>query len=128
VVNGVSAGHFCFSMQGDTANGAPADCTLARPYVKIVEGAVSIDGNSATVCGLAVSSCTAMNQFRQSSCASATNTASDALCGVAPGVDSKCEPYGTSQFRCTVTCGSDDDCQLGFSCNTAVNPRVCKFQ
>jgi len=127
-VNGVSAGHFCFWKQGDTTNGAPADCTLARPYVKIVEGAVSIDGSSATMCGLRVSSCTALNQFSQTSCASATNTANDALCGVAPGIDSKCEPYGTSQFRCSVTCLSADDCKLGVGCNAGVNPNVCKFQ
>ena len=125
-VNGVSAGHFCFWKQGDAANGAPADCTLEHPYVKIVEGAVSIDGNSATICGLRVSSCTALNQYSQTSCASATNSAKDSLCGVAPGVDSKCQTYGT-QHLCTVTCLSDFDCKLGVSCNTGVNPNVCKF-
>jgi hypothetical protein len=132
VVHGVKAGYFCFFKQGDTTHGAPTDCTLKPPYVKIVNDAVSIDDARATVCGLAISSCTAMNQFRQTSCASAANdagtgTPDDTLCGVVPEVDSKCQAYG-SQFLCTVTCLSSLDCKPGVACNTGVLPNRCNFQ
>jgi hypothetical protein len=124
VFNGKSAGYFCLYQQG--APGAPADCTTARPYIKALS-ATSIDGTVASVCSLRVSTCTAQNQFSQTSCSSATNTADDTLCGFAPGADSKCVAFGTSQHRCTVLCGSSDDCKSGFTCNTGVNPSICNL-
>jgi hypothetical protein len=128
--NGQSVGYFCFYKQGDTANGAPTDCTLTgRPYSGVLKNAVSIDGATADICSLRVSTCTALNQFSQTNCTSSTNTANDGACGFAPGVDSKCVTYGT-QHLCTTTCGSDLDCQSGinFTCDTGANPPVCTFQ
>ena len=129
--NGQSVGYFCFYKQGANVNGAPADCTLTgRPYSGVLKNSVSIDGLTADICSLATSTCTALNEFSQPthSCASASGTANDQLCGFAPGVDSKCQAYGSSQFLCTTTCGSDVDCRTGFTCNISANPPVCTFQ
>jgi len=127
VFNGQSVGHFCFFVQGDTAHGAPAECfTSGRPYVKAWP-TTSIDGQTTTLCGLAVTTCIALNQFRQADC-STPGGGTDAHCGAAPGVDSKCLPFGASQYRCTVVCLSDDDCRSGVTCDTTVNPPVCTLQ
>jgi hypothetical protein len=127
--NGRSVGFFCFYKQGDTVNGAPADCTLTgRPYSGVLKNALSIDGQLADICSLVTSTCTALNQFRQTNCSSATGSADDLLCGSAPGVDSKCAAYGPSQHLCTVTCLSDLDCKTGVTCNTGVIPNICTFQ
>jgi len=127
VFNGASVGYFCFFEQGQTTQGAPAVCgDTGRPYVK-AQRTTSIDGQSAEICTLAVSTCPALNEFRAKSCDNA-GAADDQLCGVAPGVDSKCVVYTSTQYRCTVTCGSDDDCKTGFSCNTGVNPNFCNLQ
>jgi hypothetical protein len=116
-------GYFCHWKQGDTANGAPSDCpTQGRPYIKVAD-AFSIDGEAADVCTLAVSSCTANGEFRNKNCAP-TGTPNDTLCGAAAPNDAKCVSFGAS-YRCTMTCGSDDDCPVGFPCNTSVTPRVC---
>lgn len=124
IFNGKSAGHFCMYQQG--AAGAPADCTTAPPYVKTL-ATTSIDGSVANVCSLRVSTCTALNQFSRTSCASASNNPDDSLCGFVPGVDSKCVAFGASQHLCTVVCGSDLDCKSGFTCNTGVNPNICNL-
>ncbi|MGC4070813.1 MAG: hypothetical protein QM784_40290 [Polyangiaceae bacterium] len=129
--DGKPVGYFCFWKQGDTANGAPAACftNTNRPYVKVDAGVQSIDGETATLCTLAVTTCPALNGFRSTDCAP-SGTPSDTLCGFAPGVDSKCveTTSGSGTFRCTTTCGSNDDCLSGFTCNTGVTPRVCTFQ
>ena len=123
--NGQSVGYFCFYKQGET--GAPADCANGgRPYVK-VWSTTSIDEQRATLCGLVVTTCIALNQFRQTDC-TASGVATDTLCGFESAVDSKCALYGSTQHRCTVVCLSDDDCKPGVSCNTAVNPNVCNLQ
>jgi hypothetical protein len=125
--NGSPVGYFCFYKQGDTTNGAPAVCgDTGRPYVKVITGATSIDSQTADICSLRVSTCPALNQFSQTNC-SPSGTPSDANCGFAPGVDSKCAAFTTTQYLCTVTCASDFDCKAGFSCNTGVNPNVCNL-
>jgi hypothetical protein len=102
-----SVGYFCFNRQDTMPQN---DCTTDPPYVKAVT-ATSIDGQTAFVCSLLKSTCTAMNRFRQTDCLSkTTNTADDSICGVVAGIDSKCVQYGTTQYRCTVPCLSDDDC------------------
>jgi hypothetical protein len=117
-------GYFCHWKQGDTVNGAPADCpTQGRPYFRLVSGASSIDGEVADICTLAVSSCPAKNEFRNKNCAP-TGTPDDTLCGVAAPNDAKCVSIGAG-FRCTMTCLGDDDCLTGSSCNTLVTPQVC---
>ena len=85
----------------------------------------SIDGDTATFCTLAASTCTAYNQFRDLNCAP-SGIPQDALCGFAPGADSKCATYGAG-YRCTTVCLSNDDCLTGSNCNTGANPRVCTF-
>jgi len=106
-----NVGYFCFFRQGDTANGAPADCTTSRPYISAI-AAVSIDGQSTQICTLAASTCTAMNQYRSTNCASSASIPDNNLCGFSAGVDSECAAFGSSQYRCTIACGSDDDCPL----------------
>ena len=86
--NGSSVGYLCFYKQGDTADGAPASCiSNGRPYSGVLKGATSIDGQTADLCSLRVSTCTALNQFSQTSCTSSTGTSNDQLCGFAPGID-----------------------------------------
>jgi hypothetical protein len=125
--NGKSVGHFCFYKQGDTANGAPVDCTLTgRPFVSVLN-TTSIDGQLADLCTLAVTTCPALNEYRSLPVCNPTGTPNDTLCGFAPGEDSKCEPYGLTQYRCTVTCLGDDDCPLGatVTCSKGNNPNFC---
>jgi hypothetical protein len=126
--SGDSVGYFCFYKQGDTANGAPAVCgSTSRPYSGVLK-ATSIDGQTADICSLRVSTCLALNQFSQTNCTS-SGAADDQLCGFAPGVDSKCAQTSTAGvYLCTVTCLSDLDCRTGVTCNTGVNPPVCSFQ
>jgi hypothetical protein len=127
--SGNVVGHFCFWKQGDTANGAPAACfsSTNRPYVKVESDVTSIDGDVATLCTLAASTCTAYNQFRDLDCAP-TGTPQDALCGFSAGVDSKCAETttGSGSYRCTTACASDDDCN--FTCNKGTSPKICTFQ
>lgn len=122
-----SVGYFCFWKQGDVADGAPADCpTQGRPYVKAVTNAVSIDGAKSDICSLRSSTCVAKNEFSSKDCKNAA-APDDSLCGFAPTKDSKCSAFGTG-FRCTMTCGSDDDCPSSFTCNTGATPQVCNLQ
>jgi hypothetical protein len=122
----VNVGYFCHWKQGDTADGAPADCTAGgQPYVGVQKNATSIDGATGDICTLAVSTCVANNQFRSKNCANPV-LPDDTLCGVAPPKDAKCAPFGATTYRCTMTCLSDDDCP-GTTCNTGVSPRVCNL-
>jgi hypothetical protein len=122
-----SVGFFCFYKQGDTANGAPADCFAdGVPYAKTLVNQTSIDGATADICGLRSSTCVARNQFSSKDCATA-NAPDDSKCGFATGKDSKCDQVGASaNYRCTMTCLSNDDCP-GTTCNTGANPAVCEL-
>ena len=125
--NGGPVGYFCFYKQGDTANGAPANCFAnGRPYAKPETTAISIDGDAATLCTLRASTCTALNQYSSKDCAP-TGTPQDALCGFSPGTDSKCAETSTGSgvYRCTTVCGGNEDCRTGFTCNTGAIPPVC---
>ena len=119
-------GYFCFWKQGG-GGGAPADCpTQGRPYAGLVEAAVSIDGDGADICSLAISTCIAANEFRTKNCAP-EGTPDDSLCGFDSGNDATCEPFGVGH-RCTMTCLSDDDCPSPAPCDTGASPRVCDLQ
>jgi hypothetical protein len=122
-------GYFCFWKQGAAEGGAPVDCTLPtnRPYVAALKNQSSIDGAAATVCGLRTSTCTARNQFSAKDC-STSSLADDNKCGFAPTKDSKCLPFGASQFRCTTTCLSNDDCDEASSCDVNATPKVCQIE
>ncbi|MGC4067250.1 MAG: hypothetical protein QM784_21930 [Polyangiaceae bacterium] len=126
--DGKPVGYFCFWKRGDASNGAPAACSDAssRPYSKVDANVVSVDGETATLCTLRSSTCIALNQYSAADCGP-TGTSNDALCGFAPGVDSKCMAYDVA-YRCTTTCLSNDDCRTGVTCNTGVTPPVCTFQ
>jgi len=119
-------GYFCHWKQGDTANGAPADCTTGSgpPYVKVLPRASSIDGAVADVCVLRRSSCPARADFSKKDCAP-QRLSDDSLCGFAPPQDAKCAQFGTTTFRCTMTCLSDIDCPGSVTCLTDVSPNVC---
>jgi len=121
-----AVGYFCHWKKGDTVNGAPADCFAnGRPYAATVTGMLSIDRQTADVCVLALSSCPASTDFRKKNCAP-TGTPDDLQCGVAAPVDAKCiQVTSSSAYRCTMTCGSDEDCPNGFPCNMARG--VCQF-
>ncbi|HVW25535.1 MAG TPA: hypothetical protein VHC69_09200 [Polyangiaceae bacterium] len=122
-----NVGYFCHWKQGDTANGAPSDCTATgTPYVKVVSNATSIDGVKADVCVLRVSSCPANADFSSKNCAP-TGTPDDKLCAFSPPIDAKCAQFGPTSYRCTMTCLSSDDCRNGSICTTAVNPPVCSL-
>ncbi len=65
---GAPVGYFCFWRRGDSADRAPAYCeSEGRPYVKTLS-AVSIDGDEGEICGLAVSTCPARQDFRERDC------------------------------------------------------------
>jgi hypothetical protein len=122
-------GYFCHWKQGDTAEGAPANCSVTgMPYVGTQVAATSIDGTVGDICTLRSSTCVANNQFSSKDCTVAS-APSDAACGVSPPKDAKCALYnaGAGTYRCTMTCLSDDDCP-GTTCNTGVTPRVCLLQ
>jgi hypothetical protein len=129
---GQALGYFCFWKQGDTANGAPVDCTLEsnRPYVNLQTNAVSIDGETANACTLrSISTCLAIHQYSAVDCAP-NGTREPQLCGVAPGEDALCVPFGATQFRCTNACLSADDCVGSgtgstITCDSGTSPRVC---
>ena len=118
-------GFFCFERQTAASGG---DCTLLtnQPYTKPLLNQSSIDGETAAICGLAVSTCPARTQFKSKDCATSL-AADDGKCGFAAGKDSKCVAFGPSQFLCTMRCGSDFDCP-GTPCDTGVNPAVCALQ
>ena len=119
-------GYFCHWKRGDTDNGAPALCSSAPPYVKTISAASSIDGATADLCGLAVSTCTARNEFRAKDCTVAMSP-DDTLCGFDPPNDARCVEFDTGVYRCTMRCGSDDDCPPSFSCNTAPLQPYCEL-
>ena len=120
-------GYFCHWKQGDTANGAPTDCTAGgRPYVGVQKNAVSIDGVTSDICSLRACTCIARNQFSSKDCLVAS-APSDAVCGVSSPKDAKCAQFGASTYRCTMTCLSDDDCPSPITCNTGANPAVCNL-
>ncbi len=119
-------GNFCFWQQGAPAGGAPADCTLPAniPYVAALKNQTSVDGKMATICGLRSSTCIARNQFSSKDCAT-SNAGDDQKCGFAPSNDSKCLPFGASQFRCSMACVSGDDCAGGLGCGA---DSFCKLE
>jgi hypothetical protein len=121
-------GYFCHWKQGDTAAGAPADCfSMGQPDVGVQKNGVSIDGVTSDICTLRSSTCVALNEFSSKNCANPV-LPDDSLCGVSPPKDAKCAQVGAStNYRCTMTCGSDDDCPSSFTCNKGVSPFVCSL-
>lgn len=122
----VEVGLYCLWRQDATESGAPmGDCFAARPYVDAA-ALTSVDGATATVCSLAVSTCEAHNDYRTTAC-TLPGTPADDECGVPGQPDGYCVMAGAATNRCTVPCGGDDDCQTGFTCDTTVTPTVCSL-
>jgi len=109
-----AVGRFCLWRQDAAMPPGPGgSCTNVRPYVDAV-AAESVDGATATVCSLALTTCPALQQFRMQSCT--TPVVSDDECGVAGLDDGLCRMASALTNLCTVPCGSDNDCRLGFTC------------
>jgi hypothetical protein len=127
-------GYFCFWQKGGSG-GAPTSCLSAeaRPYVGTQSMAESIDGVVADVCGLALTTCTAMNQFRSPDVACApldstdTPVPDDSLCGEPGLADGYCREADADVYRCTVPCLSSDDCRSPSDCNTEDSSPFCNL-
>ncbi len=81
-------GNFCLWRQDATGSGAPnGDCTMAtHPYVVPVADATSVDGTSATVCGLRLTTCPALHDFGMTTCSGAGDNASCGAAGLDDGI------------------------------------------
>ena len=120
-------GNYCLWRLDSTGAGAPnGACSTVRPYVRALPDATSLEGVTATVCGLRVTTCPAMNDFSATNCMTLDATG-DARCGAAGFADGVCRVLDAAANRCTVECGSDDDCKTGFTCDTTVVPQVCRL-
>lgn len=120
-------GWVCLWQEGATAGGAPGDCFAeGRPYIQQL-ATTSIDGVVANVCDLAVSTCPALQDFRDTDCAP-TGTPDEALCGHPEVADSACVQASATTYRCTTRCSSSDDCRTGHSCITSPEPPLCSLQ
>lgn len=109
-------GYFCFWKRGDTANGAPATCSAAKPYSATVTAQISIDGVQGDICGLRSSTCVARNDLADSKDCSTAGSADNAKCGFLAGVDSRCTDV-SGDFRCTMACAGADDCPGNLLCD-----------
>lgn len=128
--DGQHVGHFCLWQKGG-AGGAPALCSEARPYFDTLNDVTSVDGTTANICSLAVSTCPAHADFRSPDVDCAPGgTPDDMLCGAVAG-DAYCrqpDPMNEPMlYRCTVPCLSDDDCRVGSSCDIAADPPYCEL-
>jgi hypothetical protein len=105
-------GEFCFP-------GGASGCAT-NPFVQS-QSATSIDGATGTICGLAETTCVALNQFLGvgTPCASAVD------CGV-PGVnDGQCATRN-AQLLCSVPCAGGNTSCPGASTCSIVAPLACQ--
>ncbi len=117
-------GYYCFHREDYEAPSAPnGTCANVVPFVDTQAARTSIAGVEATICGLAVTTCPAYTRFSAEPCAGLDD---DASCGDPRFDDSFCREAMTSTFRCTTPCGSDDDCDVGSSCNSTL-PSFCSL-
>src|SRR5688572_9662451 len=109
---GTDLGYVCAWQRG--AEGAPSLCSEARPYAQARAAVLSIDGTQGDMCVLAVSTCAAHEDFRSTNCETETaDVTDDDLCGEVGLEDGVCDLFessGDNVYRCSVPCGSDDDC------------------
>ncbi|MFO0683401.1 MAG: hypothetical protein U0234_15190 [Sandaracinus sp.] len=123
----VPAGNHCLWREDASGAGAPNGSCFGngRPYVR-ASSLTSVDGVTAMVCTLAVSTCEAQTAFRMTDCMT-LDAAGDARCGEPTLHDGVCRMVDATHNRCTTFCVSDDDCPAGVTCNTGASPRVCNF-
>jgi hypothetical protein len=125
----IDIGYFCAWHKNSGVGGAPAQCTSAPPYINVEAAAVSMDGETADVCVLRVSTCPALADFSNKDCAP-SGTPNDTLCGasVAPH-DGYCvlKEAGPPNdiYRCTVPCMGDTDCPGSSTTCSLASPRLC---
>ena len=119
-------GNYCLWRMDAAGAGAPnGACSTVRPYVRALAAATSLEGATATVCGLRLTTCPGMNDLSTTNCMSLDATG-DARCGAAGFADGLCRALDAAANRCTVECLSDDDCR-GTICDTTVTPSVCRL-
>jgi hypothetical protein len=126
----IEIGYFC-AWRLDAPNGPDGSCFSQRPYVAAREDVSSLDGATADVCLLAVTTCPAFADHRSKDCQTTpgSGVGDDALCGHpdAPH-DGYCAKADDTTFRCTTPCGgADDDCKASFTCDTATEPDTCSL-
>ena len=109
---GSDVGSYCLWTIGAPSPGPAGDCTTARPYVQPMAGTESVDGMTATVCTLALTTCAAVSDFRTGG-RGGTSCELDGdpdQCGLDGEDDAACVVFGASTNFCTLPCTSDVDC------------------
>lgn len=121
----LEVGRFCFWREDSAEpNGPAGDCANAQPFVDTRAGATSVDGVQAAVCSLRVTTCIGYKHYSSQSCTGPDN---DSACGDPNyALDAYCEQFSSGTYRCTTPCGSNDDCDIGFTCN-AGPPKFCNL-
>lgn len=129
IFDGAENGHFCLWKKGAGVGHAPDSCPDARPYVETAE-LVSIDGVRADVCTLRSSTCPARETFSSPDLDCAPlGRPDDTLCGAEGVSDAYCRLLAQDPdvYRCTMPCGSADDCPIGFDCQLGTSPPTCEL-
>lgn len=112
-------GRFCLWDRDSTeANGPGGACSTVRPYIE-AQQVVSVDGVAATVCGLALTTCPGLNQFRT------TCPTPGGACGADGFDDGTCVAFDAATNFCTVPCLGDSDCDIGATCDVTSIPKLC---
>ena len=120
-------GSYCLWKESAPA-GPNGVCSTVRPYVD--PGVMtSLDGEEARVCGLRQTTCVALNQFSMLSCTDGMlPDTTDEECGFSGVDDAYCREFtAPGDNRCTIPCGSDDDCKTGFTCDLGATPQYCEL-
>lgn len=117
---GGDTGAQCFWLRDapQSMGGPGGDCTRVAPYSN-ARTVTAVDGASASVCQLSATTCAALNEV-------GTTCAVDDDCGVTGVADGFCRNDTSSQLKCTVPCGGDQDCQSSSSCLVS-SPRFCNL-
>lgn len=127
---GEPVGSYCLWEQSASEGaGAPnGSCSTARPYRSTVSRPSLDRTTPMSVCAPALTTCTALVATWLSTCTS------DATCGVDGRTDAYCIPADMSTSRCTVRCGTVDDCPPDHACIDVVGRddipggKVCSLQ
>ena len=114
-------GTFCLWERDATVPNAPnGACSTVAPFIDDVP-VMSVDAVQSNVCGLRTTTCPALDQF-STNCPTA---GMDEACGAPGFADGFCVYFDAAANKCTIQCGSDDDCRPGFVCDTDASPPIC---
>jgi hypothetical protein len=122
----VFAGNHCLWRSDASGPGPGGACSTIRPYVA-TRSVTSVDDVTTNVCVLAVSTCEAHEDFRDSEMPCTLDATGDALCGREGVPDAVCRMLDAAANLCTVYCVSDTDCRAGVTCDTGVSPGQCRL-